>query len=66
MLKERAILIHFNEITGELMVEAEGYEGLSCLKATHPFEEALGIVNESERTYKPDTEVPLQPHSTSD
>jgi hypothetical protein len=48
---ERSILIHFDSTTGEVRVEAEGFEGLSCLSATQPFEEALGVV-EGDRTYK--------------
>lgn len=48
---ERSILIHFDKITGEVRVEAEGFEGLSCLEATQPFESALGVVD-GERTYK--------------
>ena len=43
---ERSILIHFDSATGEVRVEAEGFEGLSCLSATQPFESALGVVNE--------------------
>ncbi len=54
---ERAILIHFDETTGVVKVEAEGYEGLSCLEATQPFEEALGVVKESSRTYKPEAQI---------
>ncbi|MCC5626081.1 DUF2997 domain-containing protein, partial [Nostoc sp. CHAB 5715] len=34
---ERAILIHFDTATGEVKIEAEGFEGLSCLEATQPF-----------------------------
>ena len=49
---ERSILIHFDNATGEVRVEAEGFEGLSCLGTTQPFESALGVVNESDRTYK--------------
>ncbi|MBD6621102.1 DUF2997 domain-containing protein [Komarekiella sp. 'clone 1'] len=45
---ERSILIHFDNATGEVRVEAEGFEGLSCLSATQPFESALGIVGERE------------------
>ena len=45
---ERSILIHFDSATGEVRVEAEGFEGLSCLGATQPFESALGVVNESD------------------
>ncbi|MBN4004221.1 DUF2997 domain-containing protein [Nostoc sp. LPT] len=41
---ERSIMIHFDNATGEVRVEAEGFEGLSCLSATQPFEEALGVV----------------------
>ncbi|MBW4457227.1 MAG: DUF2997 domain-containing protein [Nostoc indistinguendum CM1-VF10] len=44
---ERSILIHFDSTTGEVRVEAEGFEGLSCLSATQPFESALGVVSES-------------------
>lgn len=54
---ERAILIHFDETTGEVKVEAEGYEGLSCLEATQPFEKALGVVQLSDRTYKPEAQI---------
>ena len=54
---ERAILIHFDETTGDVKVEAEGYEGLSCLEATQPFEEALGVVQISDRTYKPEAQI---------
>lgn len=48
---ERSILIHFDKTTGEVRVEAEGFEGMTCLEATQPFEEALGVV-EGDRTYK--------------
>ena len=54
---ERAILIHFDKTTGAVEIEAQGFEGLSCLEATQPFEQALGIVQESDRTYKPEAEV---------
>jgi hypothetical protein len=54
-MEEKAILIHFDTATGEFKLSAEGFEGLSCLEATQPFEEALGIVGE--RTYKPEAEV---------
>lgn len=54
---ERAILIHFDETTGDVKVEASGFEGFSCLEATQPFEEALGIVSESSRIYKSEAEV---------
>lgn len=56
---ERAILIHFDTATGEVKIEAEGFEGLSCLEATQPFEEALGIV-QSDRTYKPESQKQLR------
>ncbi|MEJ1931440.1 DUF2997 domain-containing protein [Nostoc sp. NIES-2111] len=52
---ERSILIHFDKTTGEVRVEAEGFEGLSCLSATQPFEEALGVV-EGEREFKPEAQ----------
>ncbi|MDF5731064.1 MAG: DUF2997 domain-containing protein [Rhizonema sp. PD38] len=58
---EKAILIHFDSSTGEVKVEALGFEGLSCLEATQPFEEALGVV-EGDRTYTP---VAQQHHTTS-
>ncbi|WP_341529935.1 DUF2997 domain-containing protein (plasmid) [Nostoc sp. UHCC 0302] len=45
---ERSILIHFDSATGEVRVEAEGFDGVSCLSATQPFEEALGVVGERE------------------
>ncbi|MBC6436048.1 DUF2997 domain-containing protein, partial [Nostoc sp. HG1] len=35
---ERSVLIHFDKVTGEVKVDAEGFEGLSCLEATQPFE----------------------------
>lgn len=54
---ERSILIHFDKTTGTVKIEAEGFEGLSCLEATQPFEEVLGIVKESDRTYKPEVEI---------
>ena len=53
---ERAILIHFDSVTGEVRVEAEGFEGLSCLSATQPFEEALGVV-EGDRIYKDEAQT---------
>lgn len=53
---ERSILIHFDKVTGEVKVEASGFEGLSCLEATQPFEEALGVV-EGEREFKPETQT---------
>nr|ADO19332.1 hypothetical protein Nfla_10206 [Nostoc flagelliforme str. Sunitezuoqi] len=43
---ERSVLIHFDNATGEVRVEAEGFEGLSCLSATQPFESALGVVGD--------------------
>jgi hypothetical protein len=45
---ERSILIHFDSATGEVRVEAEGFDGVSCLSTTQPFEEALGVVGERE------------------
>lgn len=56
---ERAILIHFDTATGEVKIEAEGFEGLSCLEATQPFEEALGVV-QGDRTYKPESQQQLR------
>ncbi|RCJ38701.1 hypothetical protein A6770_39405 [Nostoc minutum NIES-26] len=53
---ERAILIHFDKSTGEVRVEAEGFEDLSCLEATQPIEEALGVV-EGEREFKPEAQT---------
>ncbi len=52
---EKTILIHFDTATSDFSIEAEGFEGLDCLSATQPFEEALGIV--SDRTYKPEAEI---------
>ena len=52
---ERSILIHFDKVTGQVRVEAEGFDGLSCLEATQPFEEALGVV-EGEREFKPEAQ----------
>lgn len=58
---ERAILIHFDTVTGEVKIEAEGFEGLSCLEATQPFEEALGVVQgEGDRVYKPESQQQLR------
>ncbi len=60
---ERSVLIHFDSATGEVRVEAEGFEGVSCLSATQPFEEALGVVSESDayggklRTYKDEAQT---------
>lgn len=53
---ERSILIHFDNATGEVRVEAKGFEGLSCLSATQPFEEALGVV-EGDRIYKDEAQT---------
>ena len=33
---------------GEIKIEAQGYEGSGCLKATKPFEQAFGAVTERE------------------
>ncbi|BBD63125.1 hypothetical protein NIES2109_59750 (plasmid) [Nostoc sp. HK-01] len=52
---ERSVLIHFDKSTGEVRVEAEGFEGLSCLEATQPIEEALGMV--SDRTFKDEAQT---------
>ncbi|MBD2564697.1 DUF2997 domain-containing protein (plasmid) [Nostoc sp. C052] len=52
---ERSILIHFDSATGEVKVEALGFEGLTCLSATQPFEEALGVV-QGEREFKPEAQ----------
>ncbi|MDM9580185.1 DUF2997 domain-containing protein [Nostoc sp. GT001] len=59
---ERSILIHFDNATGEVRVEAEGFEGLSCLSATQPFEEALGVVGD--RTFKDEAQT-QQLHTTN-
>ena len=56
-MSERSLLIHFDTKTGQHTVEAEGFEGLSCLEATEAFEEALGVVNESNRTFKPEAQT---------
>ncbi len=53
---ERSVLIHFDSATGEVRVEAEGFEGVSCLLATQPFEEALGVV-EGDRTFKDEAQT---------
>ncbi|MFB2770455.1 DUF2997 domain-containing protein [Pelatocladus sp. BLCC-F211] len=53
---ERSILIHFDKTTGEVKIEAEGFDGLSCLEATQPFEEALGIV-QGDRIYKAEAQT---------
>lgn len=57
MSTERSLLIHFDETTGQHAIEAEGFEGLSCLEATQAFEEALGIVDQSDRTFKPEAQT---------
>ncbi|MBN3875329.1 MULTISPECIES: DUF2997 domain-containing protein [unclassified Nostoc] len=59
---ERSILIHFDSATGEVRVEAEGFEGLTCLSATQPFEEALGVVEDDAyggklRTFKDEAQT---------
>jgi hypothetical protein len=59
---ERAILIHFDAGTGEVKIEAEGFEGLSCLEATQPFEEALGMVGD--RIYKPESQQQVRTTNT--
>lgn len=56
---ERSILIHFDNATGEVRVEAEGFEGLSCLAATQPFESALGVV-EGDRIFKEESAPQLR------
>ena len=56
-MSERSLLIHFDTTTGQHTVEAEGFEGLGCLEATQAFEEALGVVTESARTFKPEAQV---------
>ena len=56
-MPERSLLIHFDTKTGQHTVEAEGFEGLSCLEATEAFEEALGVVSESDRTFKPEAQT---------
>lgn len=50
-MAKRAIIIRVSE-DGEVVVEAEGYKGDECLKATELFERALGIPDESKRTFK--------------
>jgi hypothetical protein len=52
---ETAIIMSFDLKTGEFKIEAEGFQGGSCLQATQPFEEALGIVGD--RTYKPEAQA---------
>ncbi|MBD2533338.1 DUF2997 domain-containing protein [Nostoc flagelliforme FACHB-838] len=54
---ERSVLIHFDNATGEVRVEAKGFEGVTCLSATQPFEEALGVVSESDRIYKDEAQT---------
>ncbi len=62
---ERSILIHFDNATGEVQVEAEGFEGLSCLGATQPFESALGVVSESDRIFKEESAPQLRTTNSS-
>ena len=38
----RRVIMNIDQ-TGQIEVEAEGFEGRSCLDATQPFEEVLGI-----------------------
>ena len=59
-MTQPTVLIHFDETTGEFQIEAEGFTGLSCLDATQVFEEALGLVKESDRTFKPESQPHLQ------
>ncbi|AUB41930.1 hypothetical protein COO91_08021 [Nostoc flagelliforme CCNUN1] len=61
---ERSVLIHVDKVTGEVRVEAEGFEGLSCLSATQPFEEALGVV-EGARIFKEESAPQLRITSSS-
>lgn len=61
---ERSVLIHFDSATGEVRVEAENFEGLTCLLATQPFEEALGIV-EGDRIYKDESAPQLRTTNSS-
>ena len=56
-MPERSLLVHFDTKTGQHTIEAEGFEGLSCMEATQAFEEALGIVTESDRTFKPEAQT---------
>lgn len=60
---ERSILIHFDNATGEVRVEAEGFEGVSCLSATQPFEEALGVVGN--RVFKEESAPQLRTTNSS-
>ncbi|MBD2533047.1 DUF2997 domain-containing protein [Nostoc flagelliforme FACHB-838] len=62
---ERSILIHFDSATGEVRVEAEGFEGLNCLSATQPFEEALGVVSEGDRIFKEESAPQLRTTQSS-
>ena len=62
---ERSILIHFDHATGEVHVEAEGFEGLSCLGATQPFESALAVVSESDRIFKEESAPQLRTTNSS-
>ncbi len=48
---KRRILVHVSP-TGEITVEAEGFQGKGCEAATKAIEEALG--KPRERTRKPD------------
>ncbi|MDZ8258964.1 DUF2997 domain-containing protein [Nostoc sp. ChiQUE01b] len=60
---ERSILIHFDSATGEVRVEAEGFKDLSCLSATQPFEEALGVVGD--RVFKEESAPQLRTTNSS-
>jgi Protein of unknown function (DUF2997) len=39
------IVFTYDPQTGQIITEAIGYQGKACLKATKPFEDALGTVN---------------------
>ncbi|ADI66283.1 DUF2997 domain-containing protein [Trichormus azollae] len=60
---KRAILIHFDTATGKIKIEAEGFEGFSCLEAIQPFEEALGIV-QGNHSYKPESQQQVRTTNT--
>jgi Protein of unknown function (DUF2997) len=46
------IVFTYDPQTGQITTEAIGYQGTACLKATKPFEDALGIVQT--RSLKPE------------
>lgn len=49
--QERLVEVYVDD-DGNLVINAKGFTGRDCLKATRPFEEALGVIEQ--RTMKPE------------